>query len=559
MPFQFPISNDELEDLFKELSVLMDLHGENEFKAKSYQAISFQISRLQQELSILEPEQIKKIPSLGSTTGSKIIDIFNTGQLPQLDELRQKTPEGLFEILKIKGLGPKKVRSIWQQLEIENIGELEYACEENRLKDLKGFGEKTQTAVLESIQFLKSNRDKFFYSEGNTVATQLLEIISHELPDAQVQLTGELRRKCNTLSAIELITTAEPEQLEFLTELEYISEWEPTEEGCSAKFLLRYPIKIICCPEEEFAIRLFFSTGSEKHVEQINVSTIETYKDETEIYEAAGLSFIEPELREGTHEVVLARQNQRPILLTDSDIKGVIHLHTNFSDGKNTLKEMADRAIELGYQYMCVSDHSQTASYAGGLSPQRVIEQQVAIEKLNIELAPFRIFSGIESDILGDGSLDYTEDVLQTFDFVIASVHQNIYMNEETAMRRLLTAINNPYTTFLGHPTGRLLLSRKGYPINHKAIIDACAKKGVVIELNASPYRLDLDWAWIPYAMEKGVLISINPDAHKLKGIEDIQFGVASARKGGLTASNCFNYKTATEANRWFLDRKRKL
>ena len=253
------------------------------------------------------------------------------------------------------------------------------------------------------------------------------------------------------------------------------------------------------------------------------------------------LQYIVPELREGLQEAELAREGKLPELIQFSDLKGVLHNHTTYSDGVHTLKEMADHCKGLGYEYLGICDHSKTAVYANGLSIDRVLEQQLEIDRLNAGYQGFRIFKGIESDILGDGSLDYPEEILKTFDFVVASVHSNLKMSEEKATERLIKAIENPYTTILGHPTGRLLLARPGYPVDHKKIIDACAANRVSIELNAHPYRLDIDWRWIPYCLEKGVAVSVNPDAHHREGFQDMYYGICAARKGMLTRQTCLN------------------
>ncbi|WP_317235345.1 PHP domain-containing protein [Niabella ginsengisoli] len=260
------------------------------------------------------------------------------------------------------------------------------------------------------------------------------------------------------------------------------------------------------------------------------------YENEEAIFEKAGVPFIYPYYRETKDAVDQAINNSLPQTIALNDIKGIIHNHSNWSDGINTIDELADNLIKNNFEYLVMSDHSKTAAYANGLSEERIKEQHIYIDKLNQKLAPFKIFKSIESDILNDGNLDYSDEVLSSFDLVIASVHSNLYMSEEKAMQRLMKAIENRYTTILGHPTGRLLLSRNGYPINHEKIIDACVANHVVIEINANPHRLDLDWSWIPYALEKDVLLSINPDAHSIEGFYDIKYGVLAAQKGGLTA-----------------------
>jgi DNA polymerase (family 10) len=288
----------------------------------------------------------------------------------------------------------------------------------------------------------------------------------------------------------------------------------------------------------------------------------QTFASEIEIFEQLNWPFIEPELREGTFEIEAAKTNTLPKLVQDSDLKGIFHNHSTYSDGENTLEEMAMYCKELGYQYLGISDHSKTATYAKGLYEDKIVTQHKEIDAFNAKFLQsdgqplFKIFKGIESDILGDGSLDYEEDVLKSFDFIVASIHSNLKMDIEKASQRLIKAIENPYTTMLGHPTGRLLLRRQGYPINHAMIIDACAANNVIIEINANPWRLDIDWRWIHYALEKGVMLSINPDAHELQGYHDMHYGVCVGRKGGLTADMCFNSKPLLEVEKYFNKRK---
>jgi DNA polymerase (family 10) len=324
-------------------------------------------------------------------------------------------------------------------------------------------------------------------------------------------------------------------------------------------------VEIKLVPEADFYNEVFRNSAADAHLSSAfngsetlyNLLKKGQFKSEAAVYEKAGLPYIEPEMREGYGELELARENKLPKLLTDADLKGILHNHSTYSDGTHTLEQMAVFCKEQGYEYLGICDHSKSAFYANGLQEGRVMAQHREIEKLNQELAPFKIFKGIESDILNDGALDYEEDILKTFDFVVASVHSNLKMTKDKATERLITAIRNPYTTMLGHPTGRLLLRREGYPIDHKAVIDACAENGVIIEINANPWRLDLDWRWVHYALEKGVMLSINPDAHSTSGYADMRYGVLMGRKGGLSAEMTFNAKSREEVEAYFEQRKK--
>src|SRR5699024_1522406 len=316
------------------------------------------------------------------------------------------------------------------------------------------------------------------------------------------------------------------------------------------------PVDFINTTRENFARDLMLTTGSDIHVQKLT-SPLPSLPSEQEIYQSLGLSFIPPELREGTHEVEKAKNNQIPNLITVSDLKGSLHNHSTYSDGKDTLKDMALYYRDnLKLEYFGIADHSPAAHYAGGLSIEKVQQQWEEIDLLNKELAPFTIFKGTESDILEEGSLDYPSEILAGFDYVVASIHRTLGMDEERATERLIKAIENPYTTILGHPTGRLLLSRPGYPIDFKKVIDACKANGVTIEINANPLRLDLDWRHHQYAIEQGVLLSINPDAHIKEGLLDMEYGVQVARKGGLEAKGCLNAKTLDEITQYFKNKK---
>jgi DNA polymerase (family X) len=526
------MSNDEIVEALELTAKLMDLHNDNPFKAKAYTNAAFKLSKLRFDFQGKSQQEIESIEGIGKGISSKIYELMTNGSTSDLGVLLEKTPDGVIEMLGIKGLGPKKVRQLWLELQLESVGELLYACNENRLITLKGFGEKTQLQVKSNIEFKRSNANKFHYASLEKPVMNLVKAIIEKYPGALTAPVGQMARKCEVIDKIEILVAG-------------ISNVEMSSLQWNVPVLPNF----IFCDKEEFNYKLVELSSTPEHLEKINFRSLnkKEFTNQKEIYTALQLQYIEPELREGLNEAELARQNKLPVLLEYRDLKGILHNHTTYSDGVHTLKEMADYCKELGYEYFGVCDHSKTAVYANGLSIERILEQHSEIEKLNAAYQNFKILKGIESDILNDGSLDYPEEILKTFDFVVASVHSNLKMNEEKATARLIKAIENPYTSILGHPTGRLLLARSGYPVDHKKVIDACAANKVSIELNAHPYRLDIDWRWIPYCLERGVMVSINPDAHYKDGFHDMYYGTCIARKGMLDKKNCLNALSLNE------------
>jgi DNA polymerase (family X) len=531
------MNNDTIADSLKLTAQLMELHNENPFKVKSLLNASFKIDKLDKELSTLSAAEMEALEGIGKSVAAKAKELIESGTTKELQLLIDKTPLGVIEMLSVKGIGPKKVQALWKELGIESIGELLYACNENRLVELKGFGAKTQDLVRKGIEFKMASSGKFHYSLAESVANDLLEYIQQKYQPKFCSTTGALRRKCEVIEKIEILVSSE------------------NVDSSGFENPNQIQIEITSCGEEEFFNRLFELTSTAEHIEKSGIVLKNNFLSEEALYAAHALQYIEPELREGLNEIELARKNEIPKLIELDDLKGILHNHSRYSDGNNTLEEMATYAKELGYQYLGICDHSQSAFYASGMKEDKIIAQHEEIEKLNKKLAPFKIFKGVESDILYDGALDYPEEILKRFDFIVASVHSILKMDIDKATSRLITAIENPYTTILGHPTGRLLLSREAYPIDHKKVIDACAANGVIMELNSHPYRLDIDWRWIPYCLEKGVKISINPDAHKTTGYHDMYYGVCVARKGMLTSEMCFNSMGLTEIESYFQNR----
>lgn len=550
------MSNKEIARAFKLLASLMELHGDNPFKIRSYSSAARTIERYPQQLSGLSTNVIGKIKGIGKTSSEKIEQLLANGSFPKLEQMIAQTPTGILDMLSIKGLGPKKIKVLWQELGIESTGELLYACNENRLVSLKGFGAKTQANIKQSVEYVMANAHKFLYASVEAEAIQWLKTLAAREEVGNISFTGAYRRQCPTVEQIDLLIAISEttDVYSFVQSLRglIIEDQRSNDTLVYAKTPNDIPLALHFCQLLHFNYQLFITTASETHLNLLDSNLQQdAYPDEVSIYKTFGIPYIEPPMREGIGELDLAKQQLLPDLVKASDIKGVVHAHSTYSDGKNTLKEMAERCIALGYEYLGITDHSKAAFYAGGLTEKEITQQHQEIDALNQILAPFKIFKGIEADILHNGDLDYDDDVLSSFDFVIASVHSNLKMDKEKAMMRLLKAIENEHTTILGHVTGRLLLSRKGYPVDHKKIIDACAANGVAIEINANPLRLDIDWHWIPYCLEKGVLLSINPDAHNLAGIEHIKYGILAAQKGGLDAHNTLNSKGLEEFNKY--------
>jgi len=534
------MTNAAISDNFSLLSKLMDIHGENSFKAKSYAIAAFTVEKLPEELSAFPKEKIFSIKGIGESAGQKIVEQLETGTLQVLADYIQKTPEGIIEMLqRIKGLGPKKISTIWKEMNIESIGELLYACNENRLTLYKGFGEKTQESVRKSIEFYLNTLGSYLYAQIETYALSFTNGLKQYFKDYKFELSGEFKRQLGVIEQLEWITTLTVEQLKnFLITNGYEVETEANDQIIfkgNENVVLRFYL----ATEEAFYATLFKHNCSEtflnKWTEEFGFEETKNYPSEAAIFSKNNIDFIPVYKREDAKIIELAKQKKLPKDIQENDITAIIHSHSKWSDGSNTLEEMANAAIAKGLEYLVISDHSKTAFYANGLQVERVLAQHQEIDELNKKLAPFKIFKSIESDILNDGHLDYDEEILKQFDLVIASIHSNLSMTEDKAMMRLITATENPYTTILGHLTGRLLLSRNGYPVNHQKIIDACAANNVVIELNAHPRRLDIDWTFINAALEKNVLISINPDAHSIDGFDDCKYGILAAQKTLIT------------------------
>ena len=532
--------NYEIAEYFNLLAKLMDIHGENAFKIKSYSNAAYTLDRLNDPLVDMTPAQSASIRGIGDALAQKIVDLLATKQLQILEDYIEKTPAGILEMLKIKGLGPKKIITIWKELGIESIGELLYACEENRLINYKGFGAKTQQSIQEALNYYLQNQGSFLYQQVQGIVAQIENALSLQFPKDQHQVSGHFKRQMETLDFLDIVTTTNNQALQVWLEAKGFI-FDDSNDFLSCKGPDQFELRWHIVEKDQFYLQDFSLSCSPEFwlawQALPNFDATKAFDTELAIFEQVQIPFIPAAQREDPAMIQQAKTKGLNPSIQASDIKGIIHSHSTWSDGLHTIEQMAVAAKEKGFEYLVISDHSKSAFYANGLQEDRIRAQHKEIDALNKKLAPFVIFKSIESDILNDGSLDYPDEILELFDIVIASVHSNLKMTEEKAMMRLMNAIENPYTSILGHPTGRLLLSRKGYPINHHEIISACAANNVVIELNAHPRRLDMDWRYIHHAMQEDVLISINPDAHAIDGYEDCTYGVLVAQKAGLTAA----------------------
>ena len=533
---------------FRELANLMELLEENPFKIRSYRNAYQKLRNFEEDLFEMDQKELEAIPGVGKAISAKIVELKDSGKMATLEKVREKIPEGVVEMLGIKGLGPGRIGKLWKGLEIQSPGELLYACEENRLVDLKGFGKKSQEDIGKKVQYFLSQKGLFFYHDLEEKAAKIVNDLKGALPDEQFDFAGELRRKMNTLRAIELLTTAKKEVLIDLGKedfkLEKVSGEQlefSTDEGI--------PVLVYTCSAADWGSSQIQRTGPKAFIERYlgrSADPISEFETELQVFESLGKPFIIPEHRDWPSPGKAANLEAEE-LVREEQIKGVVHAHSTYSDGAHSLEKMAEACKREGFEYLAISDHSAFASYAGGLTEKEVLKQWEEIDHLNKKFTDFRIIKGIEADILPDGNMDYDPELLGGFELVIASIHSVLNMDEKRATDRLIKAIENPHTHMLGHPSGRLLLSRPAYPLQMEKITDACAANGVAIEINANPHRLDLDWSFVFDAQEKGVKFSINPDAHSVEGIGDIRHGVRAARKGGMLSRSCLNTLSADE------------
>ncbi len=536
----------DLARVLKEIGIALELTDQNPFRARSYLNAAREVEQSPFSLEqLVQESKASELKGIGASLLERLQEFWQTGQMLMHVDLMAKVPAGLWEVLRVPGLGSKRVRALYEDLGITGLAELEYACHENRLMELKGFGPKMQENVLNGLIEVKARRGQLLLPDALAEAGPLQQALAGHPLTSRVELAGELRRCCPVVSRLEFVAaSSDPEQLlRALPDVFAAIAWEIAEsDKRRGKTTGGLSIVVTVCKDEQFAWTWWQATGSEQHVLQalgdsLGDSQLQRLADEQAIYGHLGLAFIPPVLREGEEEVAWARANQLPQLVEVADIQGAVHNHTSWSDGVAGLAELAKAAGELGWSYLGIADHSRTAVYAGGLTAERVREQWQAIDQQNAG-GGVRLLKGIESDILPDGALDYDDELLAGFDYVVASVHSQLRQPQEVLMARLLRALRHPSTTILGHPTNRLLLGRAESAVDMQQLIAEAAKLGKALELNANPHRLDLDWHWCRQAQRAGVKIAINPDAHRVSGLGDVQYGVMVAQKAGLTKSD---------------------
>ncbi|MBI1318247.1 MAG: DNA polymerase/3'-5' exonuclease PolX [Candidatus Hydrogenedens sp.] len=557
-------------DALNEISRLMELQGENPFKSRSYANGARIVEQLEEPLeTLIEEGRLGDVKGIGEALEQKITELVTTGKLEFLENLRAQFPPTLFDLFKVSGLGAKRIKQFYDELGIDSLDKLKAACEDNSLAKLKGVSGKLEAKILEGIAFAEQHAGQYLFDAAENAALPLLEYMRGCKDVIRAELAGSLRRKKEVVKDIDIVTSSKKpaavmDYFVAYPEAERVSSHGETKSSLILKNGISADLRVVTDAQFPFALAHF--TGSKEHnvvMRQLAKERglkLNEYglhgadgketpcKDEADLYGALELEFIPPELREDHGEFDL---DPIPELIEARDMRGVIHCHTTYSDGHNTLREMVEAAKAQGYEYILITDHSQTAAYAGGLKPEKIIQQQEEIAKLNKEIKGITILSGIESDILSDGSLDYEDDVLKSFDLVVASVHNKLDMDEDEATKRVLKAIENPYCDIIGHPTGRLLLARPGFPLHWDQIFDACEANRVAIEINANPKRLDLDWRQVLRSKEAGITFSIGPDAHRVETIDHIRYGIGIARKGGLEKEDVIGTYTLEELMAW--------
>ena len=553
----------------EEMADLLELSGANPFKSRSYRNGARTLEGLSDDVrQLVQAGTLGDVPGIGKTLVEVITELVETGECSRLDELRDAVPAGLLDVVRIPGVGPKKAKLLFDELGVSGVEDLEVTCQEGTVAGLKGFGAKTQAKILDGIAYRRTVAGRFLYAQAADAVAPMWRLLESVPGVSRLQVGGSVRRRRETIKDIDFLVSVEKQKdaagiMEAFVGaddvVDVIAQGE-TKSSIRVSSGIQMDLRVV--DDASFPYALQYFTGSKEHntalrgiarekgmkLNEYGLLKVEgdeeklvKCKDEAAIYRKLGMDYIEPELRENMGEIDLATSKSLPDLVARADLRGVVHVHTTFSDGHHSLEEMVDAAQSMGFEYIGITDHSQSAGYAGGLKKKDILKQHREIDALNEKLDGFRIFKGIESDIRADGSLDYPDDVLDLFDFIIASVHSGFQLSEKEQTERVLRALEDPHTTFLAHPTGRLLLERDAYAINMERVLECAGELGVCVEINASPLRLDLDWRLGNFARRHGVKTAVFPDAHSTDGLAYVDYGIGIARKAGFTKEEVVN------------------
>ncbi|HEX8408652.1 MAG TPA: helix-hairpin-helix domain-containing protein [Thermoanaerobaculia bacterium] len=536
-----------------EISRYIELTDPQPFRARAFEKAARAVENLEEDVTALVASGgLTNVSGIGKATAQVIEELVRTGASQYLDELRAKYPPGIFELLRVPKLGLKKIGVLYEELGVASLDELEAAARDGRLADVKGFGAKTAETILKGIEFARIRESQFLLPVGIEIGEHLRERLADvdEVEDAEV--SGSVRRRMEVIRNVNIVVSTKKPAAVAKKLGGFVSDLEELDER-TYKGVARGEVDVIfhLATPAEFGSTLMRTTGSAEFVDAFG--TIAKAANERDVFKKAGIAFVEPERRESDDDLQLKK---RPKLVAVNDLRGTFHVHTTFSDGRNTVQEMLSAARERGWDYVGISDHSVVAYYAGGLTEEKLRAQHAEIAKHEKSVAPMRVFRGTEADILPDGTMDYGSKILSKFDFVVASVHSQFTMDEEQMTERILRAMDNPHVTFLGHLTGRKLLSRPGYRVDHERIFDKAVERGVIVEINGNPNRLDVDWRWLKKAADRGVMFSIHPDAHSIGEYNAVITGTWVARKGGLSPKQIFNTKTLDQVEEYFASRK---
>jgi len=574
-----PVTESEIIARLEEMAGLLEIVGGNPFRIRAFVNAARALEALPEDLeSMVESKELLEIPGIGKGIFGHIQEMLATGTFTEFEELKKKIPAGVLEMMRIPGLGPKKVKAIHDKLGVSSIEALEEAIAKDAVASLPGFGKKSQENITKGIERLRRFDKRHLYSTAMEQARPIFAKISKHNDVQRSLLGGSLRRRRETIKDIDILVSARESEAIMdtftgLPQVDRVIAKGATKSSIVLKSGINADLRVV--GDDEFAFAAHYFTGSKQHNTEMRGRAkklgykLNEYglfkgeestpcKDEPELFAVLGLDYIEPELREASGEIDAAERRELPVLVKEEDIKGTFHCHTTWSDGTATIREMVEGARKLGLSYLGIADHSKSAGYAGGLKPDAVRKQAEEIAALNEEFDDFTVFHGTEADILGDGSLDYADEILELFDYVVASVHGIFNLTEKDMTARIIKAIENPYTTMIGHPTGRILLGRDPYPVDVHALIDAAVANGVILEINSHPSRLDLDWRYARTARDKGMMNVLNPDAHSVKGIADFRYGVGVARKAWLTSDDVLNTRTTAQVADYFEKRKQR-